>query len=114
MSLVSPGLILKKHLHFLKYILKIRSRKEDIMPDLEALKDKIDELALRDWNLSAIKTRFNKLVDEGIPSKPLAPRNRHERRQLRAGFRRFNGLESLFFWPGPDGLSGYSDLFIRP
>ncbi|OGP51121.1 MAG: hypothetical protein A2Y79_03250 [Deltaproteobacteria bacterium RBG_13_43_22] len=74
MSLVSPGLILKKHLHFLKYILKIRSRKEDIMPDLEALKDKIDELALRDWNLSAIKTRFNKLVDEGIPSKTLDPR----------------------------------------
>ena len=44
------------------------------MPDLDALKTRIDELVLRDWNLSAIKTRFNKLVDEGIPSKTLDPK----------------------------------------
>ncbi len=44
------------------------------MPNLEALKARMDELALRDWNLSAIRTRFNKLVNDGIPSRMLDPK----------------------------------------
>ena len=44
------------------------------MPDLDALKMRINELALRDWDLPAIKTRFNKLVDEGLIAKTLDPK----------------------------------------
>jgi C_GCAxxG_C_C family probable redox protein len=50
------------------------SRKKEIMPDLDALKVRINELVLRDWDLSTIKTRFNKLVNEGLPSKKLDPK----------------------------------------
>lgn len=44
------------------------------MPDLDALKVRINELTLRDWNLTAIKTRFNKLVKEGLPANTLDPK----------------------------------------
>ena len=44
------------------------------MPDREALKTRLDELTHRDWNLPAIKARFNKLVAEGIPKKRLVPK----------------------------------------
>jgi C_GCAxxG_C_C family probable redox protein len=61
------------------------------MPDREALKTRLDELTHRDWNLPAIKARFNKLVAEGIPKKRLVPKevNNHkkeilDRVQLRA------------------------------
>ena len=43
------------------------------MPDHEALKKRIDELTHRDWNLPAIKARFNRLVEEGIPKKRMDP-----------------------------------------
>ncbi|MBW2061315.1 MAG: C_GCAxxG_C_C family protein [Deltaproteobacteria bacterium] len=41
------------------------------MANLEALRERIDELAERDWNLPAIEARFNRLVAEGVPGKSL-------------------------------------------
>jgi C_GCAxxG_C_C family probable redox protein len=41
------------------------------MADYEALKARVQELAERDWDLSAIETRCKKLAAEGIPRKTL-------------------------------------------
>jgi C_GCAxxG_C_C family probable redox protein len=41
------------------------------MTDNEVLRARIQELAKRDWNLTAIEARFNKLCQDGIPRKPL-------------------------------------------
>jgi C_GCAxxG_C_C family probable redox protein len=44
------------------------------MADYEALKAKVDELAERDWDVSAIEARVKKIVKEGIPKKKLDPK----------------------------------------
>jgi C_GCAxxG_C_C family probable redox protein len=61
------------------------------MPDYAALKEKVDELAAREWDVPALQARINKLVKDGIPKKKLDPEellaNREEilnRVQLRA------------------------------
>ena len=61
------------------------------MADYEALKARVDELAERDWDVSAIEARVKKLSEEGIPKKVLDPQeilaNKEEildRAQLRA------------------------------
>ena len=61
------------------------------MPDYAALKKKVDELAEREWDISAIEARIRKLAKEGIPKKKLDPKemlaNKEEildRVQLRA------------------------------
>ena len=41
------------------------------MPDYAALKCKVDELAERKWDDTAIKSRIDKMVKEGIPRKKL-------------------------------------------
>jgi len=41
------------------------------MPNYEALKKKVQELAERAWDVRAIKARYKKLVMEGIPRKTL-------------------------------------------
>jgi C_GCAxxG_C_C family probable redox protein len=41
------------------------------MADYEALKKKVDELAERDWDVSAIEARVKKMAAEGIPRKKL-------------------------------------------
>lgn len=41
------------------------------MPDYEALKKKVDELAAKDWDVSAIEARYKKLAAEGIPKEKL-------------------------------------------
>lgn len=38
------------------------------MPDDEALKQKIQELAGRDWNVPALEARIKKLSETGIPT----------------------------------------------
>jgi C_GCAxxG_C_C family probable redox protein len=45
------------------------------MADIELLKAKVEELATRDWEMPAIKARYEKLSATGIPSKKL---NRNE------------------------------------
>jgi C_GCAxxG_C_C family probable redox protein len=42
-----------------------------LMADYESLKKKVDELAERVWDVSAIETRLKKLAAEGIPRKTL-------------------------------------------
>jgi C_GCAxxG_C_C family probable redox protein len=44
------------------------------MPDYAALKEKVDELAAREWDVPALQARINKLVKEGIPKKKLDPK----------------------------------------
>ena len=41
------------------------------MPDYAALKEKVDELAARVWDVPAIEARVKKLLAEGIPRKKL-------------------------------------------
>jgi C_GCAxxG_C_C family probable redox protein len=41
------------------------------MPDYEALKARVEELAERDWDVQAIEARVKKLSAEGIPKKKL-------------------------------------------
>ena len=41
------------------------------MADYEALKVRVQELAERDWDISAIEARYKKLAAEGIPKKTL-------------------------------------------
>jgi len=43
------------------------------MPDYAALKEKVDELAARDWDIPALEARIRKLSAEGIPKKVLNP-----------------------------------------
>ena len=45
------------------------------MADFEALKDKVQELAERDWDVPVIETRVRKLVKDGIPKKELSPQD---------------------------------------
>jgi C_GCAxxG_C_C family probable redox protein len=47
----------------------------------EALRTRLEELEARDWNLSAIETRFNRLVQEGIPKKTLNQQETISRKQ---------------------------------
>ena len=61
------------------------------MTDYEALKAKVEELADRDWDVSALEARVGKLLEDGIPRKELDPQyllaNKQEilnRVQLRA------------------------------
>ncbi len=44
------------------------------MPDYAALKQKVDELAARAWDVPAIEARVRKLAQEGIPKKKLDPK----------------------------------------
>ncbi|MCJ7654791.1 MAG: C-GCAxxG-C-C family protein [Dehalococcoidia bacterium] len=44
------------------------------MPDYAALKEKIDELAARAWDIPALEARVRKLSAEGIPKKILNPK----------------------------------------
>jgi len=44
------------------------------MPDYAALKQKVDELAARDWDVPALEARIRKLSREGIPKKKLDPK----------------------------------------
>ncbi len=43
------------------------------MPDYEALKRKVDELAEREWDMPALEARIRKLAKDGIPRKKLDP-----------------------------------------
>jgi len=43
------------------------------MPDYAALKEKVDELAARAWDIPALEARIRKLSAEGIPKKILNP-----------------------------------------
>jgi C_GCAxxG_C_C family probable redox protein len=43
------------------------------MPDYAALKEKVDELAARAWDIPALEARVRKLSAEGIPKKVLNP-----------------------------------------
>jgi C_GCAxxG_C_C family probable redox protein len=43
------------------------------MPDYAALKEKVDELAARAWDIPALEARIRKLSAEGIPKKKLNP-----------------------------------------
>jgi C_GCAxxG_C_C family probable redox protein len=43
------------------------------MTDYAALKNKVDELAERDWDVPALEARVRKLAAEGIPKKKLDP-----------------------------------------
>jgi C_GCAxxG_C_C family probable redox protein len=43
------------------------------MPDYAALKEKVDELAARAWDIPALEARIRKLSAEGIPKKVLNP-----------------------------------------
>ncbi len=43
------------------------------MPDYEALKRKVDELAEREWDVPALEARVRKLAKDGIPKKKLDP-----------------------------------------
>ena len=51
------------------------------MTDYEALKLKVQELAERDWDITAIEARINKLLEEGIPQKDLDPQALRENRE---------------------------------
>ena len=44
------------------------------MPDYAALKEKVDELAARAWDVPALEARIRKLSAEGIPKKTLNPK----------------------------------------
>ncbi len=44
------------------------------MPDYAALKQKVDELAARAWDVPALEARIRKLAREGIPKKKLDPK----------------------------------------
>jgi C_GCAxxG_C_C family probable redox protein len=44
------------------------------MPDYAALKEKVDELAARAWDIPALEARIRKLSKEGIPKKVLNPK----------------------------------------
>ena len=44
------------------------------MADYTALKNKVDELAKRDWDVAAIEARVKKMVKHGIPRKTLNPK----------------------------------------
>lgn len=44
------------------------------MPDYAALKEKVDELAARAWDIPALEARIRKLSAEGIPKKILNPK----------------------------------------
>jgi C_GCAxxG_C_C family probable redox protein len=52
------------------------------MPDKEALRARIQELAKRDWDLTAIEARFNKLCQEGIPRKQLPKVSSAQRQEI--------------------------------
>jgi C_GCAxxG_C_C family probable redox protein len=43
------------------------------MPDYEALRNKVEELSERDWDIPALEARIRKLTAEGIPGKKLDP-----------------------------------------
>ena len=43
------------------------------MPDYAALKEKVDELAARTWDVPTLEARVRKLAAEGIPKKTLNP-----------------------------------------
>ena len=43
------------------------------MPDYEALKRKVNELAEREWDVPALEARVRKLAKDGIPKKKLDP-----------------------------------------
>jgi len=44
------------------------------MPDYAALKEKVDELAARAWDIPALEARIRKLSAEGLPKKKLDPK----------------------------------------
>ena len=44
------------------------------MADYEALKERVQELAERDWDVLAIEARMKKLSQDGIPRKKLDPK----------------------------------------
>ena len=48
----------------------------------ELLRARIQELAGRDWNLTAIEARFNKLCQEGIPRKSLPKADSGQRQEI--------------------------------
>jgi C_GCAxxG_C_C family probable redox protein len=52
------------------------------MATAETLKARIQELAERDWDLSAIEVRFNKLCEEGISREPLPQLDPTRRQEL--------------------------------
>ncbi len=52
------------------------------MTDREALRARLEELAARDWDVSAIEARFDKLCREGIPRRPLAKADSAERAKI--------------------------------
>ena len=41
------------------------------MPDYAAIKKKVDELEIREWDMEGIHARIRKMVAEGIPKKNL-------------------------------------------
>ena len=43
------------------------------MPDYEAMKKKVDELAEREWDMEGIHARINKMTAEGIPKDKRTP-----------------------------------------
>jgi C_GCAxxG_C_C family probable redox protein len=51
------------------------------MADYEALKEKVEELAEREWDVEGISTRINKMVAEGIPKKKLDPKELAARKE---------------------------------
>jgi C_GCAxxG_C_C family probable redox protein len=52
------------------------------MGNVEALQARVRELAERDWDLTAIAARFDKLCREGIPRKPLPQLDPTHRQEL--------------------------------
>jgi len=52
------------------------------MGNVEALQARVRELAERDWDLTAIAARFDKLCREGIPRKPLPQLDPTQRQEL--------------------------------
>jgi hypothetical protein len=51
------------------------------MPDYAALKNKVDELAAREWDAEGIEARIKKLAKDGIPKKKLDPKEMLANRQ---------------------------------
>jgi C_GCAxxG_C_C family probable redox protein len=51
------------------------------MPDYEALRTSVQELADRDWDVPAITARYKKMALEGIPRKELDPRELQTNRE---------------------------------
>ena len=51
------------------------------MPDIEALKHRLDDRVQRSWDVEGIAARFEKLAREGIPSKRCEPADYLARKQ---------------------------------